>query len=187
MYIHLVLLRGIKPFQKGTIYADRYLFVGRAAGVRSFPRQAASNTCWPRSRESRSGQLRSPRTRIFEGRKQRGTAARSTIAVSAYGGVLEREPAGRGCRVFLRAPEGIRTSPDGRSKAAVSECHRIVASSACIFSFPAAPSRLRQRDDRYLGTSQAAFRRGNLCCELDCRHCPYRASKLFPSEGGSAG
>src|SRR5712691_10001494 len=188
MYVYTSsVIEGIKPFQKGTIYADRHLFVGRAAGVRSFPRQAASNTCWPRSRESRSGQLRSPRTRIFEGRKQRGAAARSTVAVSAYGGVLEREPAGRGCRVFLRAPEGIRASPDGRSKGVVLERHRIVASSACIFSFLAAPSRLCQRDDRYIGTSQAAFRRASLRGELDCRHRPCSASKPLPSEEGGAG
>jgi len=188
MYIHLHRLRGIWTLQKGTIYANCSLFVGRAPGVRSFNSQAASNACWSRSRESRSGWLRPPRTRISESRKQRGAAARSTVAVSAYGGVFEREPSRRGCRVFLGAIEGIRTSPDGRSKGAVSERHRIVASSARILSFLAVPNRLRQRNDCYPGTSQAAFRRASLRGELDCRHRPCSTAQLLPSaEGGARG
>src|SRR5205807_1113786 len=103
MYIHLV--EGIGNFQKGTIYAEHYLLVSCAAGVRSSPCQTASNTRSPRPRESRRRRLGSPGTRIFEGCKQRGTAARSTIAVSANGAVFEREPTGRGCRVLLRAAE----------------------------------------------------------------------------------
>src|SRR6266852_2847108 len=188
MYLHLVELRKLKPSRKEPPhYANRYLFVGCAAGVRSFPRQAASNTRSPRPRESRWGQLRSPGTRILESCKQRGTAARSTIAVSAYGAVFEREPAGRGCRVFLRAAAGIRTSPDGRSKGPVSKRHRIAARSARIFSLVAAPSRLRQGNDRYIGTSQAAFRREDFRCELDRGHRPCRTSRRFSSEEGSRG
>src|SRR5712692_2012443 len=141
----------------------------------------------PRPRESRWGQLRSPGTRILESCKQRGTAARSTIAVSAYGAVFEREPAGRGCGVLLRAAEGIRTSPDGHSKGAVSERHRTVASSVCIFRSVTAPSGLCERHHRDTGTSQAAFRRASLRGELDCRHHPCSASKPLPSEECSAG
>ena len=72
-------------------------------------------------------------------------------------------------------------------KGAVFERHRIVASPACIFRFVVAPNRLRERHDRDSRSSQAAFRRASLRCELDCRHCPYRASKLFRSENGGAG
>jgi len=57
-----------------------------------------------------------PRARIFESCKQRGAASRSTIVVPAHGAVFEREPAGRGRGVFLRAAEGIRTSPDRTGK-----------------------------------------------------------------------
>src|SRR5713101_2400079 len=168
MYIHLVELRKLKPSRKEPPhYANRYLFVSPAAGVWSFPSQVASNTPSPRPRESRWGQLGSPGTRIFESCKQRGTAARSTIAVSAYGAVFERAPAERGCGVLLRAAEGIRTSPDRRSKGALSERHRIVASSACISGFAAAPHRLRERYHRDTGTSEAALRRADLRGELD--------------------
>src|ERR1700676_4209110 len=109
MYIHLIEVRKLTTLLGGTPFMRTVIYiVGRAAGVRSLPSHVAMSTCWPGSRESRSGQLRPPRTRIFEGRKQRGAATRSTVAVSAYGGVFEREPAGRGGRVFLRAPERIR-------------------------------------------------------------------------------
>src|ERR1700731_4782596 len=120
MYIHLH-NEELRPSRKGPIYADRYLFAGRAAGAWSFPSKVARKTHSTGSRESGSSGLRSPGTRIFESGKHRGTTARSTIAVSAYGAVFEREPTGRGCRVLLRAAEGIRTSPDGRSKGALSE------------------------------------------------------------------
>ena len=72
-------------------------------------------------------------------------------------------------------------------KGAVFERHRIVASPACIFRFVVAPNRLRERHDRDSRSSQAAFRRATLRCELDCRRGPFRTSKLFPSAEGSAG
>src|SRR5712691_2376249 len=177
----------MKPSRKEPNYANRYLFVGCLAGVRSLPSQPGRNTCWPRSRESRWDRLRSPGTRVFESRKQCGTTQRSTVAVSAYGAVFERELAGRGCRVFLRAAEGIRASPDGRSKGTVSKRHRTAARSTRIFRLVAAPSRLRQRNDRYIGTSQAAFRREYFRCELDRGHRPYRTPRGFSSEEGSRG
>src|SRR6266849_2451701 len=145
MHIHLFELRGggVNPSRKEPIHANRYLFVGCLVGVWSLPGQPARNTCWPRSRESRWDRLRSPGARVFESRKQCGTTERSTVAVSAHGAVFEREPAGRGCRVLLRAAEGIRTPSDGRSKGAVSEHHWFAASSARTRGFPAAPVRVR--------------------------------------------
>src|SRR5713101_1958809 len=187
MHIHLLDLKRLKSSRKEPIHANRYLFVGRVAGVRSLPSQPARNTCSPRSRESRWDRLRSPGARVFESRKQCGATERSTVAVSAYGAVFERELAGRGCRVFLRAAEGIRASPDGRSKGPVSKRHRTAARSTRIFSLVAAPSRLRQRNDRYIGTSQAAFRRKDFRCELDRGHRPYRTPRRFSSEEGSRG
>src|SRR6267143_3136947 len=187
MYIHPLDLKGLIPSRKEPIDANRYLFVGRAAGVRSLLSQPARNTCSPGSRESRWDRRRSPGARVFESCKQCRTTERSAAAVSAYGAVFEREPAGRGCRVFLRAAEGIRASPDGRSKSPVSKRHRTAARSTRIFSLVAAPSRLRQRNDRYIGTSQAAFRREYFRCELDRRRRPYRTPRRFSSEKGSRG
>src|SRR5216683_4286397 len=187
MHIHLLDLKRLKSSRKEPIHANRYLFVGRVAGVRSLPSQPARNACSPRSRESRWDLLRSPGARVFEFCKQWGTTERSTVAVSAHGAVFEREPAGRGCRVLLRAAEGIRASPDGRSKGSVSKRHRTAARSTRIFSLVVAPSRLRQRNDRYIGTSQAAFRRASLRSELDRRHRPYRTPRRFSSEEGSRG
>ena len=74
--------------------------------------------------------------------------------------VLEREPAGRGRRVFLGATEGIRTAFDGRPKSAVSERDRALAGPACLFGPVAAAGGLRERHDRHIGSSQAAIRRG---------------------------
>src|SRR6266571_398532 len=143
MHIHLFNLKGLKPSRKEPIHANRYLFVSCLAGVRSLPSQPARNACSPRSRESRWDRLRSPGARVFDCRKQCATTERSTVAVSAHGAVFEREPAGRGCRVLLRAAEGIRTPSDGRSKGAVSEHHWFAASSARTRGFPAAPVRVR--------------------------------------------
>src|SRR5229473_5811582 len=181
MHIHLFELRGggVNPSRKEPIHANRYLFVGCLAGVRSLPGQPARNTCWPRSRESRWDRLRSPGARVFESRKQRGTTERSSIAVSAYGAIFEREPAGRGCRVFLRAAEGIRAPPDGSSKGAVSERHRIATRSTRIFRLIGAPGRLRQRNNRYIGASQTAFRREDFRCELDRGRRPRRTARRF--------
>src|SRR5260370_7199049 len=187
MYIHLSNLGRFKIIRKGFIYENRHLFVGRAAGARSLPSQSVGHTGPLSYRESRWGRLRSPGTRIFESHKQRGTVAGSTVAVSAYGAVFERKPAGRGCGGFLRAAEGIRTSPDRRSKGLVSERHRIVASSACIFRLVTASHWLPEGHHRDTETSKAAFRRANLCGELDCRHCLCPASNPLPSEERGAG
>src|SRR5271170_6123774 len=188
LYVYTsVTVKGSGPPGKEFTYEDHYLFVGRAAGVRSFPSQAASNLRSPRRSESQCRRLRPPGTRIFESRQQRGSAARSTIAVSAYGRVFEREPAGRGRRVLLSAPEGIRTSPDGRPEGSLSKRPRIVASSTCVLRFVTLPNRLRERHDRDPRSSQAAFRRASLRSELDSRRRLYRTSRLFPSEDGSAG
>src|SRR5262249_15605976 len=92
------------------------------------------------------------------------------VGVSANGGVFEHEPAGRGYGIFLGATEGIRLSPDGCSKGALSERHRIVARAARILHLVAAPRRLRQRNNRYIGTSQATNRRAGFRRELDCGH-----------------
>src|SRR5260370_36143343 len=154
MHIHLLDLKRLKSSRKEPIHANRYLFVGRVAGGRSLPSQPARNTCSPRSRESRWDRLRSPGARVFEFRNEWAATERSTVAVSAYGAVFERELAGRGCRVFLRAAEGIRASPDGRSKGPVSKRNRTAVRSTRIFSLVAAPSRLRHTSHRYLRTTE---------------------------------
>lgn len=75
----------------------------------------------------------------MEGCEQCGAAPRSASAVPAHGAILERKPAGRGCRVSLRAAEGILASPHGSSKGAVSERHRTVARPARTLCFIATP------------------------------------------------
>lgn len=50
----------------------------------------------------------------------------------------------------------------------------------CILRFVVVPNRLRERHDRDPRSSQAAFRRTSLRCELDCRRRPYGTSKHFP-------
>src|SRR5262249_44916935 len=125
--------------------------------------------------------------RLFESSQHCGAAAGSRAAVSAHGGIFERESAGRGYGVFLGATEGIRLGPDACPKSALSERHRIVARAARIIHLVATPNRLRQRNDLYFGASQAAERRAGFRRELDCgyRSCrtspPIRSSKVSRS------
>src|SRR6266481_269688 len=172
--------------RKGNANENLRLPIGCAAAW-DRPGHPTHPGCRRRERSQLLCGLSSPGTRILESRKQRGTSEGPTGAVLAHGAVLEREPARRGCGVFLRAAEGIRSSPDGRSKGTVSERHRVAARATRIFGLVAAPSRLRQRNDQHIGTSQAAFRREDFRCELDRWHCPCRTSRRFSSEEGSRG
>jgi len=132
------------------------------------------------------GQLSSIGTRILEGRKQRGTAARSTVAVSAYGPVFEREPAGRRCRVFLRAAAGIRTSPDGTLRGLYLSAIGLLRAQARIFSLVAASGGYVKERSPYW-TSQAALWREDFRVNWIAGHRPCRTSWRFSSEERSRG
>src|SRR5262249_10967622 len=113
-------------------------------------RYFARNSCCRREWKQFFLRFLSSGSRLFESSQQRGTTSRSRVVVSINGGVLKREPERRGRRIFLCAAEGIRLSPDGYSKSALSERHWIVARAARILRLVGAPDRLRQRN--------------NLCC-----------------------
>src|SRR5262245_27430785 len=151
------------------------------------PRRFVQNFCWWRERKQFFFHFSSSGPRLFESRQQRGTTARSRVVVSVNGGLFEREPAGRGCGIFLGAAEGIRLSPHGSSKSVLSERHWIVACAARILRLVAEPGRLRQRHDLHVATSQTANRRAGFRRELDCgyRSCP--TSPPVSSKEGSRG
>ena len=125
--------------------------------------------------------------RIFEGRKQRGATAGSTVAVSPDGAVFEREPAGRGRGVFLGAAEGIRTSLTDAQKAlylsAIGLLRAQHASSVSLLH------RIGYVKDTIAILEQARQLSGGtgLRCELDRGNRPYGASRIFRSEEGAAG
>src|SRR5262249_17254674 len=100
----------------------------------------------------------------------------SGAAVSTHGWIFEREPAGRGCRIFLGATEGIRLSPHSCSKGALSERHRIVARAELILCLVAAPHWLRQGNDIHFGTTHATKGRTGLRRQLDWGYRPSRTS-----------
>src|SRR5262249_58085084 len=76
------------------------------------PRHFAQSPCCRRERKQFFFfRFPSSGPRLFEGSQQRGATARPRAAVSVNGGVFEREPAGRGCGIFLGAAEGIRLAP----------------------------------------------------------------------------
>ena len=152
-----------------------WLLAGLLLGTALVP--SHGRFCRRRERKQFFFHFSSSGPRLFESSQQRGATARSRVVVSANGGVFEREPAGRGCGIFLGATEGIRLSPDGCSKSALSQRHRIVARAARILRLVAAPSRLRQRNDLDIGTSQAANRRAGFRRELDCG---YRSCRTSP-------
>src|SRR5262245_9126860 len=141
------------------------------------PRHFARGSCWWRERKQFFFHFSSSGPRLLEGRQQRDAAARSRVVVSANGGLFEREPAGRGCGIFLGAAEGIRPSSDGSSKSVLSERHWIVTCAARILHLVAEPGRLRQRNDLHIGTSQAADWRTGFRRELDCG---YRSRPTSP-------
>src|SRR5215467_8874039 len=118
------------------------------------PRYFARSSCCRREWKQLFFYFSSSRPRLFESGQQRGATWRSTVGISAHGGVFERELAGRGRGILLGKTEGIRLSPVGCSKSVLSERHRVVARAARIRHLAAAPSRLRQRNDLYIGPSQ---------------------------------
>ena len=83
-------------------YENRYLFLGRAAGVGDSLASCEQPSLVQTFGITVTPAARPPRPRISKAGKQRGAAARSAIAVSAYGAVLELKPAGGG-RGFLSA------------------------------------------------------------------------------------
>ena len=84
---------------------------------------------------------------------------------------------GEGAEFFSARLKEFELSPDGCSKSALSERHRVIARATRIFRLVAAPSRLRQRNNFYIGTSQAANRRAGFRRELDCG---YRSCRTSP-------
>src|ERR1700686_409921 len=148
MYIHLL------ERVKGALHENANFFVGCTVAC-GFPGHVAWSACHRKRRRRFLVQLTSTGPGIPEGREHRRATARSTVAVSLDGAILERQLAGRGRGVLFGATEGIRPALDGRSKGLVSERHRTIARPACIFCVVVAPSRLRERHGGHPGSSQA--------------------------------
>src|SRR6267378_1106897 len=172
--------------QKGADYENLRLLTGCVVTWDRSPCRSAQGLCCRRE-SNHLFRISTPGPRISEGRKHRRATARSTIAFSADGAILECPIAGRWRGVLFGPTERIQPAIDGRSKGVVSERHRTIARPARIFGLVVAQNRLCEGHHRDPRSSQAAFQRASLRCELDCRHCSYRTSKPFPSEEGSAG
>src|SRR5215831_1679234 len=79
-----------------------YLLGGCAAAWDRHRNFARSSCCW-RERKQFFRRFSSSGSRLFKSSQHRGATARSTAVVSINGGVLKREPARRGRRIFLGA------------------------------------------------------------------------------------
>src|SRR5262249_40236455 len=121
------------------------------------------------------------------GCERSGAAAKSRTAVPTDGGVRQRQPPGRGCRVPLGSARGVRTSVERRSEVLVPERDRHFARTACTRRSVVPAHRVWEGDDRDTGAGEAAFGRTGVRRELDRRYRSRATSPVLSSEESSTG